>query len=164
MAGKRGGFRPTAGRKSLAWHEAYGLAKAAGADDLAARDAADRATGREPQKRAAAAEVAAAAIAPTDLGGETDEEPAILDPDAAKKPIPPAENPLALMEAIMNDVRQDVKTRLRAAIAAAQYRHAKRADEGKKKTAEHKAKQAAAPGGKYAPAEGPKLRAVGGSK
>lgn len=55
----------------------------------------------------------------------------------------------------MNDVRQDPKLRVRAAVAAAQYLHTKTHDGGKKEAAAERAAKAAS--GRFAPPAPPKL-------
>lgn len=77
-----------------------------------------------------------------------------------EKPLPPpslpeTETPLDFIKSVMNDIGQDVRLRLRAAIAAAQYEHVKKGDGGKKDEQAEKAKKAA--GGKFAPKAPPKL-------
>jgi|JI10StandDraft_1071094.scaffolds.fasta_scaffold111011_3 hypothetical protein len=67
----------------------------------------------------------------------------------------PADSPLGFLLGVMNDEEQDPRLRVRAAIAAAQYKHAKVGEGGKKD-----AKQGAADvvaGGKFAAAAPPKL-------
>ncbi|MES2634033.1 MAG: hypothetical protein V4669_13750 [Pseudomonadota bacterium] len=59
----------------------------------------------------------------------------------------------------MNDPKVDIKQRIRAGIAAAQYRHTKRGDGGKKDEAAGAAKKAAA--GKFGSRPAP-LKVVGG--
>lgn len=63
--------------------------------------------------------------------------------------------PIELLELAMNDPAVDVKDRIRAAVAAAQYRHYKLGDGGKKDETEAKAKKASA--GRFAPKAAPKL-------
>jgi phage terminase small subunit len=54
-----------------------------------------------------------------------------------------AKEPLPFLEAVMNNAEVDIKVRVRAAIAAAQYRHTKRGDGGKKDETADKAKKVA---------------------
>jgi phage terminase small subunit len=69
-------------------------------------------------------------------------------------PAPPAaDTPLAFLKGVMNDLEQDPRLRVRAAIAAAQYEHMKKGDGGKKDETAEKAKQAA--GGKFKSAPPP---------
>jgi phage terminase small subunit len=68
--------------------------------------------------------------------------------------------PLSFLEAVMNNPQADIKVRVRAAIAAAQYVHTKTHDGGKKEEAAGKAKRAAA--GRFAPKAPPRLVAAGG--
>lgn len=63
--------------------------------------------------------------------------------------------PLEFLELVLNTPGAPLKDRIRAAIAAAQYRHMKRGDGGKKEEAEGKAKKAGA--GRFAPKAPPKL-------
>lgn len=95
--------------------------------------------------------------------GDTDQPVVQLPEDAQGAPIPACANPLDFLERVMNDTRLGLRERLRAAVAAAQYRHAKRADEGKKKTAEVKAKETAGES-RLRPMEPPKLQAVPGRR
>jgi phage terminase small subunit len=67
-------------------------------------------------------------------------------------PLPATDDPLAFLMAVQNHPAVDIKTRLRAAIAAAQYKHTKRGDGGKKDEAADKAKKAGAGKFKSAPA------------
>lgn len=60
--------------------------------------------------------------------------------------------PLTFLELVMNDPTAPLKDRIRAGVAAAQYRHMKRGDGGKKEEAAGKAEKAAS---KYAPARAP---------
>lgn len=67
-----------------------------------------------------------------------------------------AETPLAFLKAVMNDLELDAALRVRAAIAAAQYEHAKKGEGGKKdETAD--AAQKAATGRFAAPVTPPRL-------
>jgi phage terminase small subunit len=70
-------------------------------------------------------------------------------------PLPATDDPLAFLMAVQNHPAVDIKTRLRAAIAAAQYKHTKRGDGGKKEEAAGRAKQAGA--GRFARKAPPKL-------
>ena len=67
--------------------------------------------------------------------------------------------PLAFLELVMNDPATPLKERVRSAIAAAQYRHTKRGDGGKKEEAIGKAKTAAK--GRFGARPAP-LKVVGG--
>lgn len=73
--------------------------------------------------------------------------------------IGPHEDPLAFLLTVMNDPAVDAGLRVRAAVAAAQYTHAK-VGEGSKKDARSEAARAAA-GGKFAQPAPPKLVVVG---
>lgn len=79
-----------------------------------------------------------------------------------KKPVDPlsvkARDPLKFLLGVMQDEAADPRLRVRAAIAAAQYVHVKRADGGKKEEREAGAKEAGK--GKFAPAGAPKLSVV----
>lgn len=94
-------------------------------------------------------------------GADTDQPVIQLPEDQQDTPVPACTTPLEFLETVMNDTRLDVNLRTRAAIAAAGYRHPKRADEGKKKTRE-KAATEAVEGDRLKPRAPPKLRAVGG--
>lgn len=63
--------------------------------------------------------------------------------------------PLEFLEAVMNDPTTPLKDRIRAAVAAAQYRHTKLHDGGKKDEAGRKAEKASV--GRFAPKAPPKL-------
>ncbi|MCG2586505.1 terminase small subunit [Massilia sp. TS11] len=71
-------------------------------------------------------------------------------------------DPLDFLLAIQNDPKVDLRLRLRASVAAAQYKHTKRADGGKKDEQADGAKRAAT--GRFAPKAPPKLVAAGGKK
>lgn len=64
-------------------------------------------------------------------------------------------DPLEFLELVVNDPQAPLKDRIRAAVAAAQYRHTKLHDGGKKEAADGAAKKAAA--GRFAPKAPPKL-------
>ena len=90
-------------------------------------------------------------------------------PGAGRKPKPPGKldvpaglEPLAFLEAVMNDPLADPKLRVRAAIAAAQYRHAKKGEGGKKDERKERADKAGR--GRFAPPAGPRLAVVNGGK
>jgi phage terminase small subunit len=68
--------------------------------------------------------------------------------------------PLEFLELVLNTPGAPLKDRIRAAIAAAQYRHTKRHDGGKKDEADEKAKKAA--GGRFGVRKPPSLKVVGG--
>lgn len=71
--------------------------------------------------------------------------------------------PLPFLEAVMNNPQADIKVRVRAAIAAAQYRHTKLHDGGKKDATAGKAKDAA--GGRFStPGAPPRLAVAGGKR
>ena len=83
-------------------------------------------------------------------------------PGAGRKPkpapllqLPPGQDPLAFLLGVMNDNTVDARLRVRAAVAAAQYVHPKRAEGGKKEAAARAAKESSA--GRFAPKEPPKL-------
>lgn len=69
---------------------------------------------------------------------------------------PVTDDPLEYLKAVMNDPDAAPTSRLRAAIAAAQYTHAKKGEGGKKEDAQEKAARVAE-AGKFAPASGPRL-------
>ncbi len=75
-----------------------------------------------------------------------------------KNPSQKAQKPLEHLLAVMHDETKDDALRLRAAIAAAQYVHAKRDDGGKKEERQAKAEEIAK--GKLAPAAPPRLAIV----
>jgi phage terminase small subunit len=80
------------------------------------------------------------------------------DPDDA---VPANDDALAFLLSVQNSLNVDIKLRVRAAIAAAQYQHTKRGDGGKKEELADKAKKAA--GGKFGVRQGPpSLKVVGG--
>lgn len=66
----------------------------------------------------------------------------------------PAEDPLAFLLGVMNDVAQDPQLRVKAAIAAAQYTHQKKGEGGKKESKAAAAKKVA---GRFGPPTAPKL-------
>lgn len=68
---------------------------------------------------------------------------------------PKTESPLEFLVGVMNDAGADVRLRVRAAVAAAQYLHTKQADGGKKEAAEKAARDAAS--SRFAPATPPRL-------
>lgn len=70
------------------------------------------------------------------------------------------QEPLDFLLAMMRDAEADPKLRVRAAIAAAQYRHTKRHDGGKKEEAEEQAGKAAK--GRFGVRKPPSLKVVGG--
>jgi phage terminase small subunit len=69
--------------------------------------------------------------------------------------VPAGNDPLTFLLGVMNDAGADARLRVRAAVAAAQYVHAKQGEGGKKDAAERAAGSAAA--GKFAPAAPPRL-------
>lgn len=69
---------------------------------------------------------------------------------------------LEFLENVVNDPKAPLQQRVRAAIAAAQYRHMKKGDGGKKDEQAERAKKAG--GGKFAPTEPPKLAAANGKR
>ena len=81
--------------------------------------------------------------------------PPAIEPPAARK------DPLAFLEDVVNDSAAPLKDRIRAAVAAAQYRHTKRGDGGKNEDEADRAQKAAS---KFAPAAPPRLAAVSGKK
>lgn len=68
---------------------------------------------------------------------------------------PKTESPLEFLVGVMNDAGADARLRVRAAVAAAQYLHAKQGEGGKKDAADRAAGSAAT--GKFAPAAPPRL-------
>jgi phage terminase small subunit len=81
---------------------------------------------------------------------------------AAKAYSPPAqaETSLEFLRGVMNDLSQDPRLRVRAAITVAQYEHMKMGEGGKKEQKHDAAKEAAK--GRFAPASAPgPLRVVG---
>jgi phage terminase small subunit len=89
-------------------------------------------------------------------------------PGAGRKPKPKPKlnisakkDPLAFLLEVMNDQEADARLRVRAAVTAAQYRHAKKGDSGKKDERKEAAEKAGR--GKFAPAAPPRLRVVAGS-
>lgn len=74
-------------------------------------------------------------------------------PDVAE--LPHTDDPLQFLLNTMNDGKVPIAQRVRAAVAAAQYKHTKRADGGKKEEAA--AKAAAAGAGRFKPEAPPKL-------
>jgi phage terminase small subunit len=70
-------------------------------------------------------------------------------------PPPPGDTPLDFLKGVMNDISQEPKLRVQAAIAAAQYEHLKMGEGGKKDQKGEAAKRAGS--GKYAAAAPPKL-------
>ena len=115
--------------------------------------------GRSGGKRAGAGRKANAAVKMTELlkieAGPVRPESSAALRDDLNFPALPGDSPLAFLEAVMKDPRVDLKTRVRSAIAAAQYRHLKKGDGGKKDEVADKAKVAAT--GRFAPKAPPKL-------
>ena len=63
--------------------------------------------------------------------GSTAAESAVNE-DSGLVDIPPTDDPLEVLKAVMNNPRLDVKIRMRAAVTMAQYTNIKKADGGKK--------------------------------
>jgi phage terminase small subunit len=80
----------------------------------------------------------------------------------AKSPLDDAvkREPLEFLELVMNDPTAPLKERIRAGVAAAQYRHTKRGDGGKKEEAAGKAAKAAT--GRFGPRKPPLALVNGG--
>lgn len=78
-------------------------------------------------------------------------------PDLAPQ-LPQTDDALEFLKAAMNDAAMPVAQRVRAAIAAAAYQHAKKGESGKRAGAEGAAKVAAA--GRFRPAAAPPLKRV----
>lgn len=84
-------------------------------------------------------------------------------PNSGPKPKPPPliqnarkyDDPLKFLMDVLNDAEVDARLRVRAAVAAAQYKHKKRSDGGKKEDTEAAAKKAES--GKFSPSTAPKL-------
>jgi phage terminase small subunit len=80
---------------------------------------------------------------------------------AGRKKSPPqrlrasSDDPVQFLLEVMVDPDADPKMRVRAAIAAAQYRHTKKGDGGKREDQANAAKKAG--GGRFAPSAPPKL-------
>lgn len=70
------------------------------------------------------------------------------------------QEPLDYLMAVMRDAKVDPKLRVRAAIAAAQYRHTKVHDGGKKEQADERAEKAAK--GRFGVRKAPSLKVVRG--
>lgn len=66
----------------------------------------------------------------------------------------PGMEPLAFLEGVMQGLIAATPLQVRAAVAAAQYRHMKKGDGGKKDETDDKARKAAS---KFAPAAAPRL-------
>lgn len=69
--------------------------------------------------------------------------------------IPDDHDPLSFLLGVMGNDAVDARLRVRAAVAAVQYTHSKRGENGKKESAERAAGTAAS--GKFAPASPPRL-------
>ena len=69
-------------------------------------------------------------------------------------------DPLEFLELVVNDPSAPLKDRIRAAVAAAQYRHTKRHDGGKGEEAGERAAKAAK--GRFGVRKPPSLKVVGG--
>ncbi|MBI3150064.1 MAG: hypothetical protein HYZ17_16290 [Betaproteobacteria bacterium] len=67
----------------------------------------------------------------------------------------PAENPLAFLLSVQNNMQAPLKDRIRASVAAAQYLHLKKGDGGIKDDRKDAAKKAG--GGKFGPRKAPTL-------
>ncbi len=76
--------------------------------------------------------------------------------------VPQGKEPLEFLRAVMDDPLADPKLRVRAAIAAAQYVHAKKGEGGKKDERQAAAEKAGK--GRFAPSAPPKLAVVAGGK
>ena len=87
-----------------------------------------------------------AQVETVDATGEASPEP---------QQLPTTDDPLVFLMAVQNDPMTDIRTRVRAAIAAVQYKHTKRGDGGKKDDQADKAKKVAV--GRFGPAAPPKL-------
>jgi phage terminase small subunit len=70
-------------------------------------------------------------------------------------PLPVTDEPLTFLLAVQNSQAVDIKTRVRAAIAAAQYKHLKKGDGGIKDERQDAARKAG--GGKFGPRKAPTL-------
>lgn len=81
---------------------------------------------------------------------------------AAAPAEPETLTPLEFLERTMNDPSTPLKDRIRAAVAAAQYRHAKRGESGKKEDAAGRAKKAGE--GRFSSSAPPRLVAAGGKR
>jgi phage terminase small subunit len=68
--------------------------------------------------------------------------------------VPPADSPLDFLKAVYNDPSQDLRVRVRAAVAAAQYTHRKIGESGKKEEQQGAAEKAAT--GRFAASAPPK--------
>ena len=84
-----------------------------------------------------------------------------------KEPAPPpavvaTRDPLEFLLDVMQGTVVPTREQLRAAVAATQYKHAKKGDAGKKDGAADRAKAAGA--GKFAAAQPPRLAAANGRK
>lgn len=79
-----------------------------------------------------------------------------------KLDIPKKREPLEFLLSVMNDQEAAPALRVRAAVAAAQYRHSKKGDGGK--TDERREAADKAGRGKFAPPAAPKLAVVAGGK
>lgn len=79
---------------------------------------------------------------------------------AKKRPVAESaaasDDPVAFLVRLMNDVSEDVRVRADAAKALLPYKHAKKGEGGKKDARDDAAKKVAG-GGKFAPAQGPRL-------
>ena len=64
------------------------------------------------------------------MGSTVAEPTAVEEVDLVN--IPPTDDPLEVLKAVMNNPRLDVKIRMRAAVTMAQYTNIKKADGGKK--------------------------------
>lgn len=143
VKGKSGGARPNAGGR----RQGAGRPKGSGKKSANQAKASGVEVTQEPQPHGGSLK---RSKAPT-----PDETSALMDGERRE--------PLAFLELVMNDPQAPLKDRIRAAVAAAQYRHTKLHDGGKKDATADKAKGAAA--GRFStPGAPPRLAAAGGKR
>lgn len=143
VKGKSGGPRPNAGGR----RPGAGRPKGSGKKSANSPKTAGVEVTQEPQPHGGALKRSKAT--------KPDETSALMDGKTR--------DPLEFLELVINDPQAPLKDRIRAAVAAAQYRHTKLHDGGKKDATAGNAKKAAT--GRFsAPAAPPRLAAAGGKR
>lgn len=100
--------------------------------------------GRKPKAKPAVDSANSASLEPQPQGGALKRTRAPAPDDESPIMDGTKREPLEFLELVINEPGAPLKDRIRAAIAAAQYKHTKRADGGKKEEVQGKATKAAA--------------------